>query len=331
MPTTAETLQNYHPFSEDIIQCVDEIANKQKNTSWVEYLESSNVPDIEIFHPDHSKPIEILDIRPVDHDGDVIVYHEAMATSLDPNSIMHIMPLAQAMSTKRIIGVGNPGRPGQGYGKLNFGDRRTVGRGNLRPTVDPLLEYLNREGLEEVSHVGYSYGAEKVQAAAQFSDKYDLKIPFAISMDPPAVKDRGVILLGRDFLTTDKYLDDYISSTESTAYIQARKESGSALGYSLGLLRLSNFAIARSISKEGFEGRAEAALIAQPEMMTDVMWGSESEIAIDILMQGIVRRLSSGFGSRLRSTRFMGQKYAMCDDIFFHTAMVLHGIEQVAV
>lgn len=326
---TADRLRGYYPFSDEVIETVSEIADSDRGLSYGDFTAKHCVPDVKIYYPDHGKPIQVLDIIPNDYDG-TIVYHESMGTSIDENSIMHVTPLSLALPTKRIIAVGNSGRPGQGYGKLSSRDAFSVLSGNLRPVVDPTLEYLASQGVEHVAHVGYSYGSEKSVAATLFSENYGLSSPFTISIDPPAVENRGMLALAKAFSRSGESMQSYVEASGSKALIEARQISGGLFGIAAGLIRLSNLAISHVIAFEGFEARSKLMLINSPELAFNVQWGSESEITIDGLMFGIRNRLVKDFGDRVSSARYEGQKHAMCDDIYFHAATILHGIEQAA-
>ncbi len=326
-----EPLENYFPFSEHTLSRVNEVAERLSAAmTWQELLTQNNIPDVEIFEPKHAKSIEILDFAPKDYDT-TLVYHGAMGDSIDPNLIMHVLPLAMLLDTTRIIAVGNPGRPGQGYGKLRVRDLKQVWGGDLRATVDPTLEYLHNQGLEEVAHVGYSYGGNKVPLAALHASKYGLKVSFGIAIDP-SVADEGVRRLGTAFSISAKHLDKYVQAANCPPYAEARKLSGGLLGYGLGLARMSNMAIIHALAHPHFKETMEETLRLkeQSQMKVSLMWGSESEIAPDDLMQDISTRLIKEFGeARVKRTRFPDQQHAMSDDIFFHSATILHAMEQL--
>ncbi|HVA10562.1 MAG TPA: hypothetical protein VNG32_00150 [Candidatus Dormibacteraeota bacterium] len=330
MSPTAERLEAYHPFSEAIVESVSEIAYQNAGLTWPEFVSRNNLPAVKTYTPKHAKPIQLIDIIPGEGYDGTIVYHESMGTSINESSIMHVAPLALALPTKRIISVGSPDRPGKGYGKIAANQLSHVWIGDLRPTVDPTLEYLAVQGLYEASHIGYSYGADKALAATIFSQNYDLGVPYDVTIEPASVKNRNLLRLAMDFASAEKYLAEYETASNSRAFDEAREISGGLIGYSLGLLRLSNLATAHALSYADFEKRARQALTTKPDMFLSLQWGSESELAADGLMKNISGRLESDFDSRVKSTRLVGQRHAMSEDIFFHAATILHGIEQAA-
>ena len=322
----AERLRAYHNFDDDVLERVSEVAGNQRSESWDSL--NAQLPANKVFTPTNGKPIEVLDIVPrADYDG-THVYHLPMGNALDENMTTRVAALAAAEPTKRVIAVGNPGSPGHGKGKIKARDFRSVWSGDLRAVVDPTLQYLNSQGIDTATHIGFSYGADRAAASAQYADRYDQQVPQGILMEPASIKERSLLGLAGDFGSTAKALDGYVQAAASPAYLEARKlaeKSGHGLfGYTLGLARMSNLAIAHALAKDGFEGRVDFALTAQPEMTVDIIWGSESELALHGLMLATTAKLIEKYGvDRVRATELEGQKHAMGDDIFLHTAMVL--------
>ena len=326
-----ERLRQYGEFDSSVLDAVSEVADHQRSTTWNQLR--SEIPETIIFNPDTNKPISVLDIVPRGDYESTQVYHLPMGNALDENMVTRVATLAAAQPTKRIIAVGNPGSPGQGGGKILVAKFGEVWRGDLREAVEPTLQYLKSQGIDTATHVGFSYGADKAAASARYAQNYDQQVPQGVLMEPASVKERSILGLAGDFGKTAKALDGYVQAANSPAYLEARKlaeKRGHGLfGYTLGLGRLSNLAIAHALAKDGFEGRVKDALVAQPEMTADIIWGSESELAIHGLMVGLTARLISEYGSgRVKATEIAGQKHAMGDDIFLHTALVLQSVKK---
>jgi pimeloyl-ACP methyl ester carboxylesterase len=342
MPTKqseAERLSAYYPFDEDVLERVSQAADEQRSESWDTM--SKKVPKARIFDPRFgSKPVGVLDIIPKDHDG-VQVYHLPMGNGLDENMTARIATLAATEPTKRIIAFGNPGAPGINTGKIeHHRNRKEVKKGDLRAAIDPALQYLAEREIDTATHIGFSYGADRAAASAQYANLYDQQVPQSILMEPASVQNRelfglkslGVLKLAADFGSTAKALDGYVKAAGSDAYLEARKlaekRGHGLLGYTLGLARLSNIAIAQALAKDGFEGRVDAGLESQAQMRADILWGTDSELALNDLMVGITDRLIKKYGAnRVGATALEDQKHAMGDDIFLHTAMVLQALK----
>jgi hypothetical protein len=324
-------LQNYYPgFDQDVLDRVSAVAENQRATSWDKI--SANLPKTKIYSTDKSD-IELMDIIPREGYEYTWVYHLPMANPLSDNMQLRIATLASAHPDKRIIGIGNPSGPGQGVGKIPFSSIKTVWSGDLRAAVDPALRYLLDQGILDATHIGFSYGAEKALAATKYAENYDQRVSNGLFMEPVALKSRGLIELARDFNTSGGALSDYVEASASQPVIEANiaagEKSRGLLGYALGLLRLSNIAIAHSLTKGSFESNLVESLKNQEQMKAHLVWGSESELSVGALMREISKRLEKDFGqNRTSSIELEGQKHAMGDDVFLHTALVSQALKK---
>jgi hypothetical protein len=337
--TESERLLAYHPFDEDVLATVEEVAGRQRAMDFAEI--NTTLPPNDVFWSEGNLPIKVLDTGLNDDTDKTLVYHMAMGSPLDENERTRLAALHAALPTTRIITSGAPGAPGEWSGRITLKQFPSVFKGDLRATIDPLLRYVNYRGVETITHAGYSYGADKAPTAAEYSDKYDQSVEQVIAMDPASVVDRkwlglkslGIIQLGLDFNSAEPAMQGYVDASDSPALIEARAQGDARhhglLGYSVGLLRTSNIAAAKALSKGGFAGRMTKALIENPEMRADSIWGSLSELSLNGLMTAIVSNLEEQFGpGRVTGTIMEGQKHTMCDDIFLHTAMVLQALKK---
>jgi hypothetical protein len=326
-----ERLGAYYPkFDEAVLDRVAEVAEKQRNSTWQTI--NGDLPDNQIFYPTNGKPIEILDILPQQDYDRTYIYHLPMGNPLAEHMRLRMATLSLAAPDKRIVAVGNPSDPRHGIGRLKFGDIPSVWAGDLRSTVDPILQYLGTQHVYLSTHIGYSYGAEKAATAALYADRYDLGVEQGVFMEPVSLKSRGLIELATDYSSTAPALRKYIDAAQTNAvYVAnnlASEKSHGMLGYKLGLARLSNLAIAHALSKDYFEQRVQVALENQHDMRANLIWGSASELAINSLMVAVSQRLIDRFGAERVSPMVLeGQKHAMADDVFLHTAMVLQVVK----
>lgn len=218
--TESARLQVYHPFDGDVLERVTTVAEQQRATTW-EAIQAG-LPDTQMFEPIGGKPIEVLDIIPRDDYESVHVYHLPMGNGLDENMRLGIAALAAAEPTKRLIAAGNPGAPGQSSGKLRLRDLSSVWSGDMRPTVDPLMQYLDREGIGQADHTGGSCGADRAATAVGYAEKYDHQVPHAILMDPASVVHRSLWGLGQQFLKSAAPMEGYVQAAASQPYFDAR-------------------------------------------------------------------------------------------------------------
>ena len=326
---TSDRLQDYYPFPADIVERVSEVADYQAAMDYRDFFNGLGVPDVIKYDPKFSSSIDVLDIRPKrgHYGSQTQVLHLPHGNGLDPNMVYHAATIFAADPSVRTIAVGNPSRPGIKGGRLNHDERKIVASGNLRPTVEGVLDYLETNKIAEATHIGWSYGADKAVAAAKYAEKFDQKVVQTISIEPAAIAARGLVRLSRQFLKTGKYLQNYVEATELKAFMAARKNSVGLAAYGLALLRPTNFAIACALAKDGFEGHANEALLKQPEMKLDMVWGKESELATHGLMYAITMRLADKYNVdpnfRVGGTWLKSQYHNWTNDIHLLTATII--------
>lgn len=333
-----ERLQAFYPFDDYVLARIEQVARGQENISWPNYARRLDLPSPKIFCPKNAKPIEILDIKPKDT-ADTLVYHLPMGCLLDSNMMAHVSTLAQVQFDKRIIAVSNPGQPFRGSGKLSLIDALRVYRGNLTPTVEPTLEYLDSERIESASHVGISYGADKAAAAAETAplQRFGQEVTGLVMVEPVSVATRGttriigLVKLGRIFQSTSAYGDKYLEPVRkrSRAFTSAEELKESELGYGLGLARLSNLAIAAALAQDGFEGRLERAMLISARMKAGLSWGTASEFDTYSEREHMAKRLQTKYGKgRVKTLPLKDQTHSMNLDIFLNAAIISQLLKQ---
>lgn len=326
----AQRLAAYYPFDESVLETVSTVASIHRETTWQGVY--SKLPDPHIFSPKDGKPVEVLDIAPMRGYDQTYVYHLPMGNGIDPNIMTRLAVLSKVLPTTRIIAAGNPTHPFKSTGRIAARDLLPVWRGNLRGAIGPTLEYVADQGIGEVSHIGYSYGADKAAGAAQYSGAYDQRVRCGVFMEPAGIAARGLVGMTKAFGASAAALPGYVAAANSPALNEARQlaeqESHGQLGFA-GLLRASNLAIAHMLGNDGFTSRVTDALNIQAEMSAVVVWGTESEIALHNTMQQHSLELLRQFPDRVGGIVLEGQKHAMGDDIFLHAALVAQSTRHI--
>lgn len=324
--TTADRLSNYYPFDPEVIDKVSEFADRQRGyATYGDFFDSVGVGETVKWQPDGYLPSEILDIRPAEHDPEeALIYHLPMGNPLDPNQIYQIATIAGTNPNKRIIAAGNPSGRGYGYGRLDLWQRDRVANFDLRPVVEPVLRYVDEQGISRSHQVGYSYGSDKAAEAAMHADH---EVENIITLEP-VLGSRNLVRLGLDFASTAKELDHYVKASGLPTFEAAREESVGMVDFDLGLLRLSNFAIARALAKGQFDVRLDNALERQHSARASVIWGSESELAVDGLCAAVCAGMSRTYSEhRVRGIRLPEQKHALANDIHLQAAVVRESLK----
>jgi hypothetical protein len=324
--TTQERLQAYYEFTPETIDQVAEAAELQQSyDSYEEFFDDIGITTPERkTYPGH-KPVEFLDIRPNEHDAnEALVIHLPFAQTFNNNQLYQVATIAATNPNKRIIVMGNSAALGYDTGLLTREQRRTVNSGDFSPVVEPLLSYLDEEDITIASHVGYSYG----EALAQTTMTKDERDTYrAVIIEPAAVVWRSLYKLVRDFHASAEAEPGYVNATDVTSFLDARKSSEGMPAYIGGLLRLSNLAVGRGLTKPYFRERQREALLQHPELRITDVWGSESELALDGIVTAAVRDLQWEFGKeRVKPMRLLRQKHALANDIHLQAAVVLEGL-----
>lgn len=327
----SERLSNYYGFQPTIIERVSEVAERQDGLTYAEFLKEFQVPEVVTHTPDDQKAVDVLDLRPADDDGrDAVVLYLPMGSGLTPNKIVRATTLYAANPQDRLIVVGNAGIPFRdSRGKVALKDMRKVAQGNLAPIVESALDYIEKQNIEGVDYLGYSLGADKALESAAQAARFDHEAFSVVAAEPASAVKRNLLTLTGAFMATDAGYRDYLKVCDTPLLKESRELSETMISYTAGLARLSNVAIANGLAHDGFKARVEAALETDTTLFVHVMWGSESELAIDGVMCSTLADLRQREGAwRVRQTRFSGQKHGMADDISLHAAMMLHGLNR---
>lgn len=331
--STYEHLQSYSDeFSPEVLEEVSALADWQRRIQdYPTFFDHMGIEEIKQVTFEGYNPIEILDIRPADEKpGEALVYHLPMANPLDPNMIYQAATVAKAAEPgTRLIAMGNPSGPGMGVGAMNHQNRKMVSQGNLSPVVEPLLKYLDSQGVTKADHVGYSYGAElAAEAAASGNHAVDR----LVSIEPVDVVERSLPALAAAFMSTNKELNRYVKATNLPAFEQARKDSTGVVSYTVGLGRLSNIAIARALTRNRFSERLQTSLDSQYWMNATIVNGGESELAPMDAIDNALSQLQPRYYpdqagiNQLRSIELPGQKHAFPNDLYLQAAVVLEAL-----
>lgn len=333
MTSEIDRLKSYHNFSPETLDTVAEVAERYRAyKSWPEMYadfqsEHSHASLRHVrFAPLGGLLTEIVDIVPDDYDN-TLLYHLPMGNAADPNMLTRLMVLSSTLPNTRIITESNPAQPLTNSGRLTSMQRAQVKNNNFRPTIEAILQYTHSQRVDSVTQTGPSYGADRSVAGHNIAYSYDINSTHVAPMDPASPETISVIELAKRFLSTNTHLSDYVNATECAAYLDARVEAsrrtGGMAGYAMGLLRLSNLAILQGIAGGNFESRLQKSLERDPNSTATVIWGSESELAIDSLMSTIVSGIQDrGYQERVVGVPIIGQHHAMFDDIFLNAALV---------
>jgi hypothetical protein len=251
---------------------------------------------------------------------------------------MHAVRLAGALENcqigKRVkLMVGNPSALGDKAGALSLRDcYRTAKAADLSATIEPTLEFLQSQEITQTDQIGYSFGADKALTAIGRSEDYDQSVATGVIVEPVTAVERGFFELSKTFGSTRQHQRDYIESCQSDPYMEFWDQDNvwKALAFAGGMLRVSNIAIAKALTRNKFNERATRALETQPDAHIEFAWGTESELAIDAPLSKETAALQAQYPDRVTTHRLEGMYHAGVDDIDLFAAMMLQGLTRGA-
>lgn len=313
-------------FDAEVVEAVMQAAVDQDMT-YGEFKERYKVTPLQRYKPVGLPAIQVLDLKPqAAYDtSKAVVLHLPMANGLTRNKIFRAVVLHLADPSQRLIVFANPGVPlRDGSGKPRLRHLPKVARGDLEPITVGSLAYLKAQGISSIVQYGYSFGADRALAMAAMASVYDIKVSKLVAADPASIKRRSFLQLLRDFNAGGKSLKKTLQSVDSKLLRDSRPRSSEhPYVVMAALLRPTNLAIARALSKGGFESRLQAALRAQPDMRVQLVWGSKSELSDDDIMQALAEEHVQLHPKRMAYIRIVGQNHSMADDVALHAAIML--------
>ncbi len=335
-------LRRYYQFDEDILDNVSAAAASQDNLDYLSLAESFgsvNGATYSELYADHIKRhdrdhrrIVLRWLRSPHHaeeSAPTRVLFAPFALSADQNIAMRAMrTMATIDDGAPMMVVGAPNMLNRMSDRLNRRERRIVSHGEFRPLTVPVLNYLSAQALRHVEFMGYSYGAEVAAQAAADAHEFDINVDKAVLIEPVAVANRSVISLLQDFLKSGERLEEYVQAADSPVLNEARQLADEGkLRYIGALLRPTNIAIARGLSKAGFMTRVSRALQSQQDMRVVVGWGKLSELSRPENQRAQTNLLRAMHKpKRVVSMPLEGMHHAGGDDINLHAAIMAQGL-----
>ena len=341
MPTnnTSDRLRRYYDFDSQILENISRSANDQNQLSFRELATRYGIADgpSVTTGPLGSHPLEILEFVPaMEYDSNYSrIYHTGIGNSVGGPLRMHGIRLFGADPTQRLIMIGNPSSLGHAPGKLSLKQSGAVMRTNsLAPAVSGLHEYLSSRGIKFAAHIGYSYGADKALTTTLTAPHYGQTVDKLVAVEPVTIVPQNLMFLLKKFIATRHQQPRYVEQSDSKPYDELWHDDSllKFAAYSAGLLRLSNIAVARVLTKGGYSTRLKQALAANSDLQTVTAWGTESELIRDSLAFVTLSRFAkhndnSGRG-RSSFMRLKGMHHAGADDIDLHAAIFLEALSR---
>lgn len=329
---TVERLQEYYDFDQSVLDGVAQAADEQNRLGFLDLAQKYGIesgPEL-VAGSRLSRPFEILTLKPDDdyNEDHARILHLPMSMPIDASMAMRSLRLFASDPTEQLIVVGNPGAIGNKTGKLRARVLWPVARGDLSPTVKPLLNYLYSHKIKTTDQLGYSYGADKAATASSCAADYDILVNHGVWVEAAACLRRGPIKLVKDFSKAGADMNQIVQSCASPPLMEARAIADTGvLRYLGGLARLSNLAIGGALAYDGFIKRAAEALKRQPDMRAMLAWGTLSRLTDSSVMENLTVSLRQNNEiQRVGAMVVRGMSHGGGDDIDLHAAIMLQGL-----
>ena len=321
---TAERLASYGVFSANTIEVVAGVADQNAQYgSFGDYVDAERIPTPFVTYL-NGRPEQILDIdlQPDEHDPDhATEFYLPIDNSLVPHQIIQLGTIACANPGMRLITHSNPGAvTGFSYGSMSALNCWKIFKGDFSPLIENRFRYAQSRGIQVLDDIGFSLGGD---LAVEAGGSDDFGVDNITTIDAAANHKWHVPVLGKVLMTTLETLDGYVAQTDWPAYAEAFDLAPGDIPMGLGFARPTNIANAFGLSKGGYEKRAKRALDTHPNALLTSVRGSDSELAIDGIMQAIDERMAEEYGQeRYRSQRIPGGRHMMVNDIYLQAAIV---------
>lgn len=327
---TKQRLEECNCFSPQTIQTVATVAEQQaRYTRYQEFLHTVGVPAVQLHVTKGGSGVPFVDIpAKTKQPTGVLVIHLPMANPLDSNQLFQVATIAAATPNYRVIAFGNPsgGRYAFRQQNLSMKHRRAIARGGtVEPLVAAELDYLKSQGVRQVVHAGYSYGALKAMFASYYESAVEVQGVICIE---PVAHPRSIVQLTSDFLRTDNPLNKYVNRSRIPAFIDARKHAIDGVSYRRGLVRPINIAVAFLLARTDFMTLFKKILTKRPTIHAVIAWGGKSELGNDAHMTTALHAITN-INRHVHALRFAEDTHALANDIHVHAAIILEALTRM--
>ena len=330
---TMERLESYAQFDDNVLAQVEELDAMQRNMTAGQFFDFAGIPQQPTMHEDsNGNLISLYDIVPQDCDpSSAIVMNLEMAQPLDRGlNAYKIATVAAANKNQRLLVAGKPAlaKFGEG-GRIAREDFKAVSFGNFIPTVMPMVEYIDGQGITSLKHFGGSAGADGALATVLAHDN-NIESTHLVAIEPASSIKRPLPALLVRFMQTNGALSDYYEANGLDGFTEARRDPSTARGmaYNLGIPLLSNIVTGQGIARGNFSTHLSRAMQSNPDMQ--VMWAhvDKSELAgVDVVSKqiAILNGLATRNGRTPVDELIAHGRHSILNDMSFLAAVSLQG------
>lgn len=325
-----EQLQTYYPFDSEVVGRIQDTAEWQNGLSFRKLADLYELDDATKRSRTKLQSLEYVELNPQaapDSDDVHVLFAPMGNAATSDNIVMRALRMVEVTRPQKLIIAAGPAHINNPNNTIAPHDYHRVWAGDFVPVLKPLLRELAGIAVDQsVSYFGYSNGAALAGAALASSANHDISASHAVLAEPANVSHRSMLSLGRDFLASGKYLDDYIRESRSIPLYEATARADQLAAYVLGLARPGNLAIAHGLSRGGYSKKLDALLANHPDAQVTTVAGMLSELSEPATLLTSQLELATTHPGRSHLILLNNIHHAGGDNIDLHAAIMFQGL-----
>lgn len=325
-------LRKFYPFDHDLtLEPIAEAAKRQNKLSFIDLADRYDVDNASVRTSVGGKAIEYLHLRQTAepaNDSTYLLFAPMGNGALNQNIIMRALRLYEAARPAHLIVAAGPAHLRNKANLLGRAERKQVARGDLTPTVTPILRELGRLGLNNIDALGYSLGASMAQAAAIAAPDRDISVGRGVWAESTNIKKRRLPKLAKDFFGAGYEFKEYVKACDSPPLVEAHELAEDTFNYFLGLARPSNVAIAKALSRPTYGPQLVELLDKRPQLDVTTVIAGDSNISGYAVLGNIPLVQGREIGLNGHLMVLCAATHSAADDIDLHAAMMIEGLSK---
>lgn len=311
--TEKRILEHTHELDHEIIARVAEIADATHDLDVAKIMREIEPASVTTLHYGESASAVVLNVRsnqPLEDHRALVVCLPVAATHSE-YQLMRTALLVRLFPGRRIVVVANVDGTEAGPVLRSSADRVRVANGDFRPLAAPVLRYLYDTGVESISLLGCSFGAELASRLAALAPECGITVDHLVAVEPPGIIRRTVAeLAGRFALCSPQAQPEIRRRVISTAYRSALQREVKFLRTARSVVVRDNRAVARGIARGQFSAWLGLALERNPNMAA-LLASTEGSL---LSPAHIIRALAAAHGRRVRAISLGPFGHEVCTD-----------------
>jgi hypothetical protein len=314
-----------HQFDASAVERAIAVEDDQRSydTDFVKYLGTFGIGIAEL-----KRTPDFVDIRSDDRDDEsAIVVHQPLGNPLKAHRLVGVASIAAMFPDKRIISFSNPGHPGSKHKRVSPLGALKVANGSLTDYMSYLEHYLVDQNVFEAAHVGESIGADLATEAGAQKGYASTAV---IALDPGSNVPSTFRGMTGAFGSSNDAFRGYLHGNGQELSATSFDIAGDGDSYPKGLVRLTNLAMAKLVTRGNYADRATRAVMNGTDVY--VAHATKSELCPPNPMRGLIGSLQAqDLGQNagtMSGIELIGDNHSFPNDLALVNALVAQSIDQ---